>query len=274
VASAGGILEEDSVALWFARPAQLEDPAVADHYTGLMSDEERERGARLLVDGARQLHLVARALQRVVLAWYLPGVEPHELRFVRGGGGRPSLAAPFDAGGLDFNLAHTQGLVVLAVARGLRFGIDVERYDKNVPLAAARRYFSNREVAALEGLPPAAQPWRFLRLWTLKEAYLKALGRGISGGLGSATFHIDSRGVSFECASDPDASRWWFGQFTAGTGHLLAVACQSAARRSRASPSLEYREFLAGRAQTPSFAIAPLDRDSGDPSGQEHRSQS
>jgi len=271
---AGGILEEDSVALWFARTPQLDDPAIADQYTGLMSDEERERGARILVDGARELHLLARALQRVVLASYLPGVAPRELRFVRGGGGRPSLAPPFDAGGLDFNLAHTQGLVVLAVARGLRFGIDVERYDKKVPLAAARRYFSHPEVAALESLPSAAQPRRFLRLWTLKEAYLKAIGSGISGGLGSATFHIDSRGVRFECPCDPDASRWWFGQFTAGAEHLLAIACQARACLSQGWPSLECHELLAGRAQAPSFAIAPIDRDSGDPSGQEHRSQS
>ena len=272
--SAGGTLAEGSVALWFARPAQLDDPAIADHYTSLMSDEERERGARLLVDGARQLHLLARALQRVVLASYLPGVAPRELRFVRGGGGRPSLAPPFDAGGLDFNLAHTRGLVVLAVARGLRFGIDVERCDKNVPLAAARRYFSHPEVAALESLPAAAQPWRFLRLWTLKEAYLKAIGTGISGGLGSVTFHIDSRGINFECTADRDASRWWFGQFSAGAEHLLAVACQSGACRSWASPALECHELLAGGAQAPSISIAPIDRDRGEPSGQEQRSQS
>jgi 4'-phosphopantetheinyl transferase len=102
-------------------------------------------------------------------------VAPRELRFARSGAGRPSLAAPFDAGGLDFNLAHTRGLVVLAVARGLEFGIDVERYDKNVPLAAARRYFSRDEVAALEALPRDAQPPAFsCGCGTLKEAYLKA----------------------------------------------------------------------------------------------------
>jgi len=271
--SAGGILAQGSVALWFARPAQLDDAAIADQYTGLMSDEERERGARMLVDGARQLHLLARALQRLALASYLPGVAPRELRFVRSGAGRPSLAPPFNAGGLDFNLAHTRGLVVLAVARDLEIGIDVERYDKHAPLAAARRYFSREEVAALEALPRDAHPRRFLRLWTLKEAYLKAIGSGISGGLGSMTFHLDAGGVRFECAADPRASRWWFGQFSAGDEHLLAVACGSRDCRSPESPAFECHELLAGRAQPPTFSIAPDHQDGGESSGQEQRTQ-
>ena len=274
VTSQGEILAPGTVALWCARPAQLDDPAIVDHYTDLMSDEERERGARMLLEGARQLHLLARALQRLALASYLPGVAPRELRFVRSGAGRPSLAAPFDAGGLDFNLAHSRGLVVLAVARGLEFGIDVERYDKNVPLAAARRYFSRDEVAALEALPRDAQPRRFLRLWTLKEAYLKAIGSGITGGLGSMTFRLDNRGVSFERAADPDASRWWFGQFSAGAEHLLAIACRSRACPAQVTPTLECLELLAGRAQSPTFSITADDQHAGGPSGQEQRSQS
>src|SRR5688572_20365909 len=222
VTSAGENLAAGSVALWFARAAQLGDPAIADSYAALMSDEERERARRMVVDGARQLHVLARALQRTVLASYLPGVAPHELRFSRNESGRPSLAAPFDVGGLDFNLAHTRGMVVLAVARGLQFGIDVECHDKNMPLAAARRYFSRDEVAALETLPAGLQPGRFLRLWTLKEAYLKAIGTGISGGLGGMTFHLDARGITFERDADPGASGWWFGQFSVGAEHLLA----------------------------------------------------
>ena len=260
VTSAEGNLAEGGVALWFARAAQLDDPATADHYAALMSDEERERGLRMVADGARRLHVLARALQRTVLASCLPGVAPRELRFSRSDSGRPSLAAPFDVGGLDFNLAHTRGLVVLAVARGLQFGVDVECRDKNVPLAAARRYFSRDEVAALERLPAALQPERFLRLWTLKEAYLKAIGTGISGGLGSMTFHLDARGITFERSTDPGASSWWFGQFTVGTEHLLAIACRSAM-----APAIEFHELLAGRAQAPSFSI--------ESSGQEQGSQ-
>ena len=106
------------VHLWLAFESQLDDPSTAASYGAFMSDEERERERKFLVDGARRLHVLARALQRVVLASYLPDVDPTRLCFVRTATGRPSLAPPFDASGIEFNLAHTRGLVVLAVGSG------------------------------------------------------------------------------------------------------------------------------------------------------------
>jgi 4'-phosphopantetheinyl transferase len=126
---------------------------------------------------------------------------------------------------LNFNVAHTPGMVVLAVGRVARIGVDVEASDKKrVPLSVARRYFSEREVAALDALAPEARPQRFLRLWTLKEAYLKAVGAGLAGGLDRMTFTLgeDAR-IGFEHHEDPDAGRWAFREFRP-PGYLLAVA--------------------------------------------------
>ena len=105
-----------------------------------------------------------------------------------------------------------------------RLGVDIEALDKRVSLPVARRYFSAREVSALDALAPEARPRRFLRLWTLKEAYLKAVGEGLAGGLDRMTFTLgDDPGITFEHDDDADAARWVFREFIEGAW-MLALA--------------------------------------------------
>lgn len=242
-----------AVHLWVARESQLDDAALALRYRAFLTPEELARERRFLVDGARRLHLLARALQRVVLASCLPRAAPAELRFLNSTSGRPSLAAPFDAGGLEFNLAHTRGLVVLAVGQGMQLGVDAEWRDRRAPLQVARSYFSAAEADALEALPPAAQPERFLRLWTLKEAYLKGTGAGIVGGLDSITFDLERPGeYSFAHDADPDSRRWHFRQYALGDEHLVALAC------APAQAEVVWHEFADGEEQPLSLAVQAL----------------
>jgi 4'-phosphopantetheinyl transferase len=257
--------EDNAVHVWLAFETLLDVPGNTERFTALMSEDERVRDQRFLVEPARRLHRLARGLQREVLSSYLPGTTPRDLRFVSGDSGRPELAPPFDASGLVFNLAHTRGLVVLAVARAAALGVDVEIYDKKVPLEVARRFFSPVEVSGLEALPADAQPRRFLRLWTLKESYLKAVGTGIAGGLDSMTFRIDDAGAcAFERGDDPEAARWSFSQFDVGDRHVLAFA-RLPGRESGRGISIEWHDF--GGASSPA-RIEPLVR-----SGQEQRSE-
>ncbi len=233
-----------SVDVWLAREGLLDDRALAARLVSLLAPEELERRNRMATESGRRQQLLARALQREVLSRHEPRVPPREWRFVRGESGRPSLAPPFDASGLNFNLAHTPGLVVMAVGRVARIGIDVEAVDKAVPMPVARRYFSAREVAALHALAPEDQPRRFLRLWTLKEAYLKGMGEGLAGGLDSMSFSFDGEaGVAFERASDPQAHRWVFREFTT-RGFQLALAFLDPA--AEGPPAIHLHEYLAG----------------------------
>ena len=124
------------VHLWIAPEWQL-DASVEARYRQLMSAEERESEQRFLVEGARRLHVLARGLQRTVLASCLPGAEPAALAFVKNAHGRPALAPPFDASGIEFNIAHTEGMVVMAVCAGMQPGVDIESFGKQAPLAAA-----------------------------------------------------------------------------------------------------------------------------------------
>jgi 4'-phosphopantetheinyl transferase len=91
-------------------------------------------------------------------------------------------------------------------------------------------------------LPDAQKPRRFQRLWTLKEAYLKALGTGISGGLGSMTFRFEGDGVRFERQADAGAALWQFGEFEIDGEFLAAIACRPPA----GTLGVTLRDYLPG----------------------------
>jgi 4'-phosphopantetheinyl transferase len=230
------------VDVWFAREALLDDAKVATRLAALLSPDERARHDRMAQAGGRRQQLLARGMQREVLSRYRPQVAPGDWQFERGAGGRPALAAPFAATGLHFNVAHTPGMVVMAVGSVPRLGVDVEASDKPVPLPVARRYFSAREAAALDALPPEARPRRFLRLWTLKEAYLKAVGEGLPGGLDRMTFTLDDgAGIGFEHDDDPQAARWSFHEFSQDGFRVALAFLDPAAVRAAEVRLREYR---------------------------------
>lgn len=119
-------------------------------------------------------------LLRQVLAPYV-GVEPAALRFGRESRGRPFLLAD---NAPDFNLSDTGGGTIVAVAARGRVGMDLERLDRQLShRELARRYFAEREIAALDALDDEAARQAFLRLWTAKESSCKSTGTGIFGWL-------------------------------------------------------------------------------------------
>lgn len=199
-----------------------------------VAPEESAAGARLELPAARAEHLSARALVRSVLAERL-GVGPGQLDFVAGRHGRPRLAAPWDYAGVDFNLAHSDGLIACLVGPAdALLGVDVERTTRPRDLAVARDFFAPAEVEGLFALPPAARQRRFYQLWTLKEAYIKARGLGLALPLDS--FHFAFEGprprltVERSAPALPDGSAdvgaaWSFQHLDEGE-HLIAIgAC-------------------------------------------------
>jgi 4'-phosphopantetheinyl transferase len=232
-----------AIDVWFARDAQLRDPETLRRFEAMLAPEERARAAGMHFPEDRHQQLVARGMMRTLLSRYVPGVAPAEWRFERNEHGKPRIAlgAPPAAQGLAFNLAHTTGLVVLAVARNREIGVDVEYSAKRAPLKVAQRHFSAQEVAALNALPPGQQALRFQRLWTLKESYLKAIGTGVVGGLGTMTFHFETDGVRFERAADPEAASWNFREIAVPDGYLVALAWLD--RAGAAPGAVTLREF-------------------------------
>ena len=233
---------DETVHVWFAYRQVLDDAAMRARLEALLSPDESERRDRMKFEDGRREQLLTRGMLREVLSHHAPAILPRDWRFVRSDTGRPSLSPPFDATGLHFNVTHSGGLVAIAIGRMPLLGIDVEHETRAISPAIARRHFSASEVAALESLPPEQHQRHRLRLWTLKEAYLKAIGTGVAGGLGSATFGFHADGaIDFERDDDPHAKQWAFREFNP-RGFMLALAYLDAAAGFPAQPRLrEYR---------------------------------
>ena len=160
-------------------------------------------------------------LLRGVLSRYVGG----ELRFARESKGRPYLAD----GGPDFNLSDTVGGTVVAVARGGRLGVDLERMDRAMPhRRLARRYFAPGEIAALEAMEEEAARRAFLRLWTAKESSCKSTGTGIYGQLSRWQFDPQIAGDPALTAWPEDAApreRWQHARVEPAPGYTCVLAC-------------------------------------------------
>lgn len=145
----------------------------------LLSDEELQRGNRLLDQRVRDRFFVGRGVLRVMLAEQL-NVSPRTIALAQGEFGKLHLA---DGGrdGIRFNVSHAGDYLLLVFAAGCEVGCDLEQLRQDLPFRAmAERYFSPREREELFGLQPDQQLAAFYRCWTRKEAYLKATGTGFS----------------------------------------------------------------------------------------------
>jgi 4'-phosphopantetheinyl transferase len=147
-----------------------------------LAPDETERARRFHFESHRNRYIAGRGLLRVILADYL-GLKPSALNFHYGSHGKPSLARDGQPP-LVFNLAHCDGLALLAVSRLPSVGIDVERV-RLLPDAGelVERFFSAAETQAFRQAPSHTQAECFFRLWTRKEAWLKATGEGIGEAL-------------------------------------------------------------------------------------------
>jgi len=233
-------LDDHSVHIWLAFESELHEGH--EQFAALLSAGERARCERFRTPVLQRQCQLARALQRIVLSRYATSVAPAEWQFTKGEHDKPELAAPYDSHGLHFNLTHARGLVAFAIARA-PLGIDVENFAmRDAPLEVARSYFTEFEADELESLPLEAQRARFFALWTLKESWLKADGRGLLAGLENAEFELDAlnRVTAVRLAAD-DARSWSFQQWWPSPEHVMALAVRHG---SAPAPRVELQRFV------------------------------
>lgn len=220
-------LASDEVHLWLATLEASSEQLTA--YEQLLSCDERERAARFCFPRDRDRYVVGRGLLRVILARYL-GIAPLELRFAYNAYGKPELATEGGAQSLRFNLSHSHGLVLYAVARGRELGVDIERVRPEMATEAiARHFFSPQEVRALMALPPHARTDAFFRCWTRKEAYLKARGEGLSLPLDSFEVSLapGEPAVLLRAPGPPqECDRWSLRDVPVPRGYAAAIAVE------------------------------------------------
>jgi 4'-phosphopantetheinyl transferase len=218
-------LTDNAVHVWYILAPRKATSALAARHLNLLSPDERTRHDRFLQEKDRCQFLLGKVLVRTVLSYYLGG-DPHAWVFTTNRFGKPILANSPEP--MQFNLSHTEGLVACALARNFEVGIDVESIERSANMDIARRFFAPAEVAFLENTPEERRQAVFFQFWTLKEAYIKARGQGLSMPLEQFAFRLEEPPrVTFEPAmrDDPEAWRFLMPSVPSDT-HQVAVAVQ------------------------------------------------
>ena len=194
-----------------------------------LSTAERARARRFYFQQDREHFIVARGLLRVILGRYLV-IDPGQLRLCCSPCGKPSVAVEYGGAGLRFNVSHSHGLALYAIAHGRELGVDLERIRPELADAQlAEHFFSLREVAMLRALPTSLRQEAFFHCWTRKEAYIKAKGEGLSCPLGRFDVSLapGEPAALLSTLDDPqEASRWSLRELFPGSDYVAAVAVE------------------------------------------------
>lgn len=203
-----------TVKVWRVFPERIDDPL--EYLLSALDSSERERAHNKQMGQSRRTYLIAHACLREVLAAEI-GVESREVAFAPPIGliSKPALAD--STHGLTFNLSHTRGLIVIALARGREVGIDVEWVGRRMrETVLSRRHFTETELSELACVPRVERMRRFLQLWTRREAHAKMTGEGLRRAIADGTGPYGPFGGAASWISDLDL----------GPDHVGALAVQ------------------------------------------------
>ena len=205
---------------------QLDD-ALAVEMGSILSPDESARAARFHFGRDRNRFIVARGSLRLLLGSYLD-LAPGAVSFCYSSYGKPALS---DANsGITFNLSHANELALIAVTRDRQIGVDIEfiRLDFASEKIAAR-FFSPQEVEVLRELPEPQHAEAFFTCWTRKEAYIKALGEGMSMPLNQFNVSLapgSPAALLGNLRNPAEVSRWSLHDLSPAPGYVAALAVE------------------------------------------------
>lgn len=215
-------LNTDEIAVWQC-PLNSEPEALRLYR--LLTSIERQRADRLLMPDVKRRFIISRGVLREILAQYL-GCGPCEVEIQYTEQGKPYVAE-----NIEFNLAHSADIALIAITGGHAVGVDIERLQQREGvLAVAERYFHPSEVQMLQHLPREQRVEGFFKWWCAKEAVLKAQGLGIAGHLQDFTVIFSEGEVDLEWHVAPGAAlgqAWQVRMLELGSEYVGAVAFSS-----------------------------------------------
>ena len=203
-----------------------------------LSAEERRRADRYDFDRDRRRFIIARARLRQLLALRLM-IRPEAVELVYGAHGKPALAQRSNQTDWRFSVSHCDEMAVYAFSRGREVGIDIEaiREVRDADTIVSQ-FFSRSEQAAYLALAPAEKMLGFFNCWTRKEAFVKALGHGLSHPLDCFDVSLapDKPAGILRVKNTPGGdAAWSLDSFTPAPGFVAAVVAQRRAPRGQAA---------------------------------------
>lgn len=236
-----GLEVSQSVRVFLAAPIPRGDGGRLNDAISILSTEEVARAERFRFDADRNRFITGRALVRHALS-RVASVDPAEWRFETNNFGRPQIAGPAGFHQLRFSASRTNGLAMCAVTRDREIGADLERLREH-PADVVERYFSPNEAQFFSHVAYEERPFLFFANWTLKEAYCKAKGLGLSIPLAKISFSFanEQPSMSIQPPLDDDSARWGFRLLRPSTQHVAALCIDV---RQQPMPSIEVDDSL------------------------------
>lgn len=192
----------------------------------VMAPEEIEKAMAFAREQDRHLSILARGLVR----WLVSSYAAHpakDLAIETDDFGKPGVRPSTPGAEISFNISHTRGLVACALALGDPVGVDVELLERRADPGIAHRFFTRDEAAWVHGVSGPDRHLRFLELWTLKEAYIKALGRGLAQSLDRMAFRPEQDWLAYHSEDRADQGAWQFFQIRPDPAILAALAVRT-----------------------------------------------
>ena len=233
---------EQAVDVWSVHTAG--SGPVAGEVERILAPDEKARADQFRFSHLRRSFVLARGALRILLGYYLD-VSPASIRFTYGSKGKPALAVP---GRVEFNASHSGGLAVFAFTTGCEIGVDVEQIRPIEDMQRiADRFFCPEEAQELMSLHANQRERSFYLCWTRKEAYIKAIGDGLSAPLDGFRVTLDPGQPArfMHIASDTySAKAWTLHDLQLAPGYAAALAYRDGERSVAVSQIIDPAELL------------------------------
>jgi 4'-phosphopantetheinyl transferase len=227
IASADLSLSKKDIHLWRA-DLNLPDRRIQE-LSRIISTAERMRAERFHFERDSRKYAIGFGILRTILGHYV-GIEPKELRFIHGRGGKPMLDGVFANRYIHFNMSHSEGLALYGFTRDHEIGVDIE-FVRDIPEMddIAEQFFSKKENKVFRSLPERKKKEAFFSCWTRKEAFIKAIGDGLYHPLDNFDVGLkpgESAKLIRMGGDSKSASRWLIQDLKPGPGFIAAFAVE------------------------------------------------
>jgi 4'-phosphopantetheinyl transferase len=236
ISAAAAPLPLDRIDVWVISLIETgNSPEAVPAAISCLSVDEQARAGRFAFDRDRRRFSLGRGAVRKILARYL-GCPPAEIAFAYGEFGKPRLDGRHAGAGLQFNASGSGDVAVCAVTSGQSVGIDIEQLRDACDPGVVRYALSDLERTEFERIPAEEQPAAFYRTWTRKEAYLKAVGCGLSRPPASFAVNVtpgDPPRLVFDDRAPAAMASWTFTDFDPAPGWVGTLVYGGPPRRVR-----------------------------------------
>lgn len=176
----------------------------------ILSKKEKARASRFKFEEHRLKFIAARATLRKILSHYL-SIDPNAISFTENKYGKPGLKDEINKSSIFFNISHSHNMALFAISNEENIGIDIEAVNRKIDFdEISKRFFSDRENEHIQALPISQKSIDFYKIWTAKEAFIKAIGQGLSFPLKEFEISLNNNTISLASIyGDPNKASTW-----------------------------------------------------------------